>query len=182
MGLVPAIRRDIAKIAGAGAPVPRELGKTQRWRDVGVYQGFAVFARPRLSSILETQPWWWLVKSILIADDNPVMRRLLRRVLERQSDFSVSGEAADGSEAVKKARELKPDLVVLDLQMPEMNGVEAASVLKMSMPGLRVVLFTMFEETIGPSLASAAKIDAILSKPDGLESLVQRIRLLMSEA
>jgi DNA-binding NarL/FixJ family response regulator len=63
-------------------------------------------------------------------DDSPVVRNTLRQTLERQRGWEVCGEAADGREAIEKAQQLKPDLVVLDLSMPVMNGLEAARELK----------------------------------------------------
>jgi DNA-binding NarL/FixJ family response regulator len=70
---------------------------------------------------------------------------------------------------------LRPDLVLLDLSMPEMNGVEAASVLKKMMPNVRIIVFTMFSENIGRSLTSAIGVDMVLSKPDGMRALVEAI-------
>lgn len=62
---------------------------------------------------------------ILIVDDHPIVRQGLATVLEQESDLSVVGQAANGVEAVAKARELLPDIILMDLQMPEMDGVEA---------------------------------------------------------
>jgi DNA-binding NarL/FixJ family response regulator len=83
----------------------------------------------------------------------------------------VCGEAANGREALLKAMTLKPNLVLLDLAMPEMNGAEVASVIKRAMPEIRVILFTMYDENIGKYLTSAVGIDAVLSKPDGVTEL-----------
>jgi DNA-binding NarL/FixJ family response regulator len=87
----------------------------------------------------------------------------------------VCGEAVNGREAVEKAMTLKPDLVLLDLAMPEMNGAEVASVLKGEMPEIRVILFTMYGENIGKYLSSAVGIHAVLSKPDGVTQLAGAI-------
>ena len=70
------------------------------------------------------------MKRILIADDSSLVRHLIAILLQKQAGFEVCGEAGDGLEAVEKAQQLKPDLVILDLAMPRMNGVEAASVLR----------------------------------------------------
>jgi chemotaxis response regulator CheB len=64
-----------------------------------------------------------LPKRILIVDDNPVIRDTLREVLEQESGWEVCGEAANGREGIEKAQQLKPDLIVLDLSMPVMNGI-----------------------------------------------------------
>jgi DNA-binding NarL/FixJ family response regulator len=70
---------------------------------------------------------------------------------------------------------LKPDLVLLDLAMPELNGAEVASVLKGAMPETRIILFTMYRENVGKYLSSALGIDAVLSKPDGVTKLAAAI-------
>ncbi len=69
-------------------------------------------------------------KRILIVDDLPELRKLIRAFLEEELGFHVCGEAIDGLDAIEKASDLKPDLIVLDLSMPRMNGIEAAPKLK----------------------------------------------------
>jgi DNA-binding NarL/FixJ family response regulator len=91
----------------------------------------------------------------------------------------VCGEAANGFEAVEQAKKLRPDLILLDLAMPEMNGAEAASVLKKMMPTMPIIVFTMFSDNIGRSLASAIGVDMVLSKPDGMRALVEAIESLL---
>jgi DNA-binding NarL/FixJ family response regulator len=76
---------------------------------------------------------------------------------------------------VEKTRALEPDLVLLDLSMPRMNGAEAASLIKKSNPDVRIILFTMYSENIGRSLTSAIGVEAVLSKPDGIAALVRTI-------
>jgi len=73
-------------------------------------------------------------KSVLIVDDHEAVRRELRRLFQSQPDFTVCGEAVDGVDAISKAEQLSPDLVILDLAMPEMNGLEAAGALRFIMP------------------------------------------------
>jgi two-component system, NarL family, response regulator NreC len=80
---------------------------------------------------------------ILIADDNPLVRRGLRQVIESDGGWQVCGEAGTGREAVDRTRELKPDVVVLDLVMPEMNGLDAARELAKQLPGVRILLCTV---------------------------------------
>lgn len=81
---------------------------------------------------------------ILVADDNRLMRRVLRALLEAESGWEVCGEAADGQEAVAKAKQLCPDLVVLDLTMPDMSGLEAGRQILKARPGaLALVLSTV---------------------------------------
>ncbi len=80
---------------------------------------------------------------ILIADDDAAIRRLLRRLLESHAEWSVCADACDGNEAVSKAAELNPDVVVLDLAMPHCNGLQAAREIARAMPGLPMLLLTV---------------------------------------
>jgi DNA-binding NarL/FixJ family response regulator len=114
-------------------------------------------------------------KKLLIADDNQLVRQTIKNVLAGRTDVAVCGEAVNGLEAVEKAMTLRPDLVLLDFAMPKMNGAEAASVLKMTMPDVHIILFTMYSENIGNYLTSAIGIDAVLSKPDGMTALVKAV-------
>jgi DNA-binding NarL/FixJ family response regulator len=82
---------------------------------------------------------------ILIADDHPSVRSLLRNILETVPDWEVCGEAPDGSAAVVLAIRLHPDVIVMDLMMPECNGLEATQRLLQSVPETRVVLTTLHE-------------------------------------
>jgi two-component system chemotaxis response regulator CheY len=116
-------------------------------------------------------------KSILIADDNVSVRRVVRRWLESRG-LTVCGEAADGLEAIQKVSELRPDLILLDLAMPKLNGAAAASVIRKLMPKLPIILFTMYEDAVD-SLASAVGVDMVLSKPDGINNLVERVEHLL---
>ena len=119
-------------------------------------------------------------KQLLIADDSYLVRETIKNVLAGRTDIAVCGEASNGLEAVEKARTLKPDLVLLDLAMPEMNGAETASVLKMTVPGVRIILFTMYSENVGSYLTSAVGIDAVLSKPDGMTALLSAIEAALT--
>jgi DNA-binding NarL/FixJ family response regulator len=83
--------------------------------------------------------------------------------LESQLDLEVCGKAVDGIDAIEKARALKPDLVVLDLAMPRMNGLEAASQLKAMMPQLPIVLFTIYDDVGGHTDALDAYANAVPS-------------------
>jgi DNA-binding NarL/FixJ family response regulator len=120
-----------------------------------------------------------VAKRILIADDGEEVRQVVRAVLEARTDYEVCGEASNGAEAVTKALELKPDLILLDVAMPMLNGVEVASVLAGSMPNLPVVLYTMYNELLGISLATAVGARAVISKADGISKLVECVRSLL---
>jgi len=113
-------------------------------------------------------------------DDSLHVRDALRMCLSEMAEIEVCGEAVDGLDAVEKAMLLVPDLVLLDLAMPEMNGAEAASILKKNMPNIRIILFTMYSENIGMALTSAAGVDVVLSKPDGLSQVLKSVKSLFA--
>ncbi len=95
-------------------------------------------------------------KHILIGDDSSLIRETLRRFLEKEDNWIVVGEAANGKEAVEKAQKLKPDLVILDLSMPVMNGIQAARELKRLLPALPTVMFTNVATTHLSEMALSA--------------------------
>jgi len=82
---------------------------------------------------------------ILIADDHEMIRRGLRNLLEKHSGWEVCGEAANGRQAVELATKLHPDVVLLDLSMPEMNGLEATHQIKKALPNTEILVFTIHE-------------------------------------
>jgi two-component system nitrate/nitrite response regulator NarP len=120
-------------------------------------------------------------KTILIADDSELMRTKIRQALQRDTEFVVCGEVSNGSEAVGKARELAPDLIILDVRMPCLSGIDVAGVLRYALPKTRRVLLTMYAEDVGPSLVSLFGIDAVLAKVDGLADLGAQVRRLLSD-
>ena len=121
-----------------------------------------------------------MTKQILIADDSSIVRTILKMFLRTRKDVQVCGEAANGTEAIEKAKLLRPDLVLLDLAMPEMNGAEVASILKKVMPDVHIIIFTMYSENIGRSLTSTIGVDMVLSKPDGMTSLMKAVEAVLS--
>ena len=122
-------------------------------------------------------------KSILVVDDSDTVRKVTRLFLETQVDLEVCGEAVDGVDAIEKAQELKPDLVVLDLVMPRMNGIEAASKIKGMMPQVPIILFTLYGAAVGDNAPiSPAGIDAVLPKPEGGWKLLECVRSLLQPA
>ena len=118
-------------------------------------------------------------KHILIVDDSDTCRRVTRLFLESQLGLEVCGEAVDGVDAIEKARALKPDLVVMDLAMPRMNGAEAASILSKTMPDVPIVLLTLYQNVLGTALASAVGVKAIIDKTDGMDKLVACVHSLL---
>ncbi len=83
---------------------------------------------------------------VLVAEDHAVVREGIRMILDAQDDFEVVGEARDGEEAVRLARQLSPHVVVMDISMPRMNGVEATQEIKRHYPDMQVLILTMHEE------------------------------------
>ena len=115
---------------------------------------------------------------ILVIDDGDSVRAIIRVFLERDG-FEVCGEAADGVEAIEQAKKLKPDLIVMDLAMPRMNGAEAASILSKTMPDVPIVLLTLYQNVLGTALASAVGVKAIIDKTDGMDKLVACVHSLL---
>jgi two-component system nitrate/nitrite response regulator NarL len=117
---------------------------------------------------------------ILIVDDNPSIRYLLRVFVESKTAFTVCGEAGHGVEAIEKAKQLQPVLILLDLSMPVLTGAEAASIIKRTMPEVKIILFSMRADgVVSKSLASALGVDLSLSKSDGLLQLAAHINKLL---
>ena len=77
-------------------------------------------------------------------DDSALLRKQLRRLLQQNPDWEVCGESEDGCDAVRKTRELNPDLIVMDFAMPQMNGVEAARQITKDTPSVPILMFTMY--------------------------------------
>ena len=82
---------------------------------------------------------------ILIADDSPTVRAGLKLLLQYHEDWTVCGEAEDGEDAVKKAAELKPDVILLDISMPAMDGLSAAEIIRRDAPDSEILIVTHFE-------------------------------------
>ncbi len=118
-------------------------------------------------------------KSILIADDQEGVRKVLRTAIE-DAGFCVCAEAVDGFDALEKAVRFSPDLIVLDLRMPSMSGIEAASALRSRFPTTPIVLLTMYGAV--PTLAAAVGITASIDKSDGAAALIACITKLLADA
>jgi CheY-like chemotaxis protein len=123
--------------------------------------------------------WVSCVDGLLIVDDNPGMRTLIRTFVE-SIGYKVCAEADSGLEAVEMAKEIEPDLILLDLSMPGMNGAEAASVLKRMMPRIPIILFTMYE--FGDAIAKAIGVNVVLSKPEGVHQLGAHLKEILGTA
>jgi len=106
--------------------------------------------------------------SILIVDDSAVIRHSLRSCLEQYPDWRVCGEAEDGRAAVEKVKELHPDGVILDLQMPVMDGLAAARQITVIAPKTAMVMFTMHSDGQLLKAARAVGIQDVVSKSEGV--------------
>ena len=113
---------------------------------------------------------------ILIADDHPVVRDGLRGMLAGQDDLEVVGEAANGHQAVAQAHALKPDLVLMDLRMPELDGVTAIKRLRDELPSVRVLVLTTFDSDQDIVRAVAAGATGYLLKDAPREELFRAVR------
>jgi DNA-binding NarL/FixJ family response regulator len=113
---------------------------------------------------------------ILIADDSPSVRRAVRSMFEREG-WEVCGEAKTGREAIEKAQESRPTVIVLDLAMPEMDGLSAAAVLRQILPETKLVLFTMYGDSITAGMAESAGISAVVNKTSATTLLQTAVKL-----
>jgi CheY-like chemotaxis protein len=120
-------------------------------------------------------------KSILIVDDYACIRVQLRSLMEK-AGFKVCGEAGNGREAIEQALQLRPDLIVLDLAIPEMNGAEAASVLKQRLPQIPIILFTFHADGLGDDLRRALNVEQVVSKLDGMDAVIESIITLLGSS
>ena len=115
----------------------------------------------------------------LIADDHEVVRIAVRILIAQTDDWQVCGEAANGIEAVLKASQLAPDVLILDLSMPGMNGFEVAEEVRRRAPSTKIVFFTMHEV---PVTAREVGADAFVAKTDPAQNLITTIDRVISES
>ena len=108
------------------------------------------------------------------------MRRSVRFLLERRHPELTLQEAVNGVDAIETAKQTRPDLILLDLAMPELNGAEAASGLKNSLPKTPIILFTMYTDLHADSLSAFIGVDFI-SKVDGIPKLLERVDALLPQ-
>lgn len=122
-----------------------------------------------------------MAKNVLVADDNPIICKMLCRMFELEENYDLCTEAANGQEAIDLAVKFKPDLIILDLSMPVLNGLEAAKKLKLIMPDVPIILFTQHSASgwamFGPSLP----FDRVVSKTDAIK-LMKHVKELIPVA
>jgi DNA-binding NarL/FixJ family response regulator len=122
-----------------------------------------------------------MAKTVLLVDDNPAIRHALCGLFGSQTDFEVCGEAENGQEAIQKAERLRPDLIVMDLSMPVMNGIEAARVLKRLMPAAPLIIFSEYSDVFSEQEARSAGVSALVSKSEHVSVLLGKARSLLDQ-
>jgi CheY-like chemotaxis protein len=171
-------------VAGTGL---KAAIKIQSIEKVGVTAIFRGLIPPDWIALFRVQPEakrkrGAMLPRILIVDANARMRRTIRRVVEDRTDLQVCGEGTDGQDAIRRAEQLKPDLVILDLTMPKMNGLQVARAIKKLLPKVRLVLFSLGENQLVRKAAKAAGINAVASKREGSRSLFLGLRTALQSA
>jgi CheY-like chemotaxis protein len=117
-------------------------------------------------------------KTVLVVDDSPAIRKRLAAAF-LSDGFKTCAEANDGREAIELARQIKPDVITLDLSMPRMNGLEAASELRKIFPNTPIILFTLYGETLSNTDAYKSAVSLVLSKTAPVSTLIEKAHELM---
>jgi DNA-binding NarL/FixJ family response regulator len=117
---------------------------------------------------------------VLIADDHPLFREGMRGRLDRVADVAVVGEAASGDEAVELAHKLEPHIILMDIKMPGLNGIEATREIQRANPQIGILVLTMFEDDDSVFAAMRAGAKGYLLKDSGGEGVVHAIRAVAS--
>jgi DNA-binding NarL/FixJ family response regulator len=123
-----------------------------------------------------------MTKTILLADDSPIVGQALYKLLATEANYELCAQAADGHEAISLAKQCKPDLVILDLSMPKMNGLAAARELKKIMPAVPIILLTLHASSVNESFGDDLCVDLVVPKGN-YKHLMDSVRtLLFAEA
>jgi DNA-binding NarL/FixJ family response regulator len=113
---------------------------------------------------------------VLVVDDNEIVRRSICELLHSQTDIKVVCEAVDGADALEKAREHVPDLVLLDITMPTMNGLEAARLLKREFPSMHILIVSQHDSRGVRGAALAAGASGYVVKSNAVQDLIPEVR------
>lgn len=116
------------------------------------------------------------IKKVFIVDDDPEFRRFLREFLSDQPGLKIVGEAADGKQALEKVKKINPDLVLLDIRMPGMDGFSASRLLKRIMPDLQIIIMTIFDDLEYQDSVKKSGSDGYVVKSNLVKDLMPAIR------
>ena len=148
--------------------VVRRCVKTSKLPKVGAYR------IPCIDRGLANIPYFTAMR-ILLADDQGIVRHGLRALLESQDGWQICGEAKTGQEAIDKTRELKPDMVILDISMPVLNGFAAAKAIKEFSPETAVVVYSVYESEAFLKEALRIGLDGYVSKTDRWQDILKAV-------
>lgn len=118
---------------------------------------------------------------VLVVDDIQLIRQRLSAILSEHSEFVVVAEASNGGEAIEKAREYQPDVVLLDISMPDLNGLEAAPLIKQAAPSAQILIVTQHNSHFFMRAAFAAGALGFLEKKDAGSELLQAVKDVFSK-
>lgn len=123
-----------------------------------------------------------MARSVLIVDDNAFVRRAVCETFQSDPELEMCGEAANGRESVQRAQQLRPDLVILDLSMPVMNGLDAARALKRLMPSVPLIMYSVFGDMFVKQQARLIGISGIVSKSAPPRVLLDKARVVLIQS
>ncbi len=117
-------------------------------------------------------------KAVVVVDDNAAVRKTVGHAL-LENGFRYYGEAENGAEGIEVVKELKPDLAILDLSMPVMNGLQAALILRRLFPHMPIILFSLYGDGAVKAEAARAGVDAVVSKTEDMPVLIGKAHELL---